>query len=270
LSRDRITQRVAAGQLQRLWRGVYSFGHRELRLEGRLLGAVFACGPGAALSIRSAADNWGVLATSRSTIDVSVQARGTRSKRKGIDLHCVRRLDPEDVTVLNGIPTTTVARTLVDLCAVVRDRKVERALEQARVLRLLEDGALEKAITRARGRKTGALRRLLANERRTATLTRSELEERFLSLVRRGGLPEPEVNADLCGYEVDFLWRAQKRVIEVDGHAYHSTPQALARDRRKDIDLELAGFPVTRFTYGQVVSDPEDTLRRASLVVLGQ
>jgi very-short-patch-repair endonuclease len=270
LGRGAIHARVRARRLERLWRGVYAFGHRELRLEGRLLGAVLSCGPRAVLSHRSAADLWGLLPTARAPIEVSVLARAGRPKRPGIDLHCLRRLDPEDLTELNGIPITTVPRTLVDLCAVVPDRRVERALDQAYVLRLLTPGALEDAITRAHGRSTAALRRLLEVERRTATLTRSELEERFLALVRRGGLPEPEVNAWLHGYEVDFLWREQRRVIELDGYAFHSVPRAFERDRRKDIDLELAGFPVTRFTHLQVSREPEDTLERTRRVVLGQ
>jgi very-short-patch-repair endonuclease len=191
-------------------------------------------------------------------------------QRPGIHLHCVRRLDPEDVTIKDGIPITTVARTLIDLDAAVPDRQLERALEQAYIRRLLPSGALEDALERGRGRKTGALRRLMAAEHRTATVTRSELEERFLALIRSSELPDPEVNVRLCGYEVDFLWRAQRRVIEVDGHAYHSTRQAASRDRRKDNDLEMAGFRVTRFTSDQVMHDPQDTLRRARRVVLGQ
>jgi very-short-patch-repair endonuclease len=77
------------------------------------------------------------------------------------------------------------------------------------------------------------------------------------------------VNARLAGYEVDFLWRPQMRVIEVDGHAYHSTRQATTRDRRKDDDLEAAGYRLTRFTADQVLRDPEDTLRRATRAVRG-
>jgi predicted transcriptional regulator of viral defense system len=153
LSPGAVQLRVAAGRLQRLWRGVYAFGHSELRLEGRLLGAVFTCGDGAVLSHRSAADDWGILATARRVIDVTVVTRGGRAKRPGIDLHCVRRLDPRDVTVRDGIPITTVPRTLVDLCSVVPPRMVERALEQAYVLRLIEPGAIEDALSRAAGRK---------------------------------------------------------------------------------------------------------------------
>ena len=198
---------------------------------------------------------------------MTVATRSGRRGQAGIDLHCVRRLDERDVTVLDGIPITTVARTLVDLCAVVPPRMVERALEQSYVLRLIAPGAIEDALNRARGRKTAALRKLLAAERCAPTLTRSELEEAFLALCRRGGLPDPEVNAHLHGYEVDFLWRKQRRVIEVDGYAFHSARGAFERDRRKDVDLELAGFPVTRFTHHQVVYEPDDTLRRTQRLV---
>jgi very-short-patch-repair endonuclease len=265
-----IKRRVEAARLQRLWRGVYAFGHRELRPEGRVLGAVLACGPGAVLSHRSAARRWGVLATAGTGIDVTVAARGTRARPPGIHLHCVRQLDPCDVTTLDRIPITTVSRTLIDLCAVVPPRMVEKALEQSYVLRLVAPGTIEDALERARGRKTAALRRLLARETATPTLTRSELEEAFLALCRRGGLPDPEVNVQLHGYEVDFLWRKQKRVVEVDGYAFHSRRGAFERDRRKDVDLELAGFPVTRFTHHQVMYEPDATLRRTALLLAGQ
>jgi very-short-patch-repair endonuclease len=270
LDRGGIEHRLATGRLQRLWRGVYAFGHRELTREGHLIAAVLACGSGAVLSHTSAAVHWELLAYSRAAIDVTVPARGTRGKRPGITLHCSRRLDPEDVTERNKIPITTPARTLVDLCAVVPPRLVERAYEQAEIQRLTTFNAVVDAVERSKGRTTRPLRRLISVERKTSTITRSVLEERFLALVRRGGLPEPEVNARLHGYEVDFLWRAQRRVIEVDGYAFHSTRQAATRDRRKDNDLELAGFPVTRFTSDQVLHEPQDTLARTRRVVLGQ
>ena len=267
LSRHQILQRVKAGQLQRLWQGVYAFGHRELTREGRLIAAVLACGEGAVLSHRSAAQRWELLTTAQTNIDVTAPTRAGRAKRPGIQLHCCRRLDTADLTARGGIPITTVARTLVDLNAVVPDRLLERALEQAYIRRLLAVGAIEDALERANGRKTGALRRLIAAESRTATVTRSELEERFLALVRSVELPDPEGNAWLCGYEVDFLWRAQRRVIEVDGHAYHSTRQATTRDRRKDDDLEAAGYRVTRFTADPILHDSEDTLARTRRVL---
>jgi very-short-patch-repair endonuclease len=111
---------------------------------------------------------------------------------------------------------------------------------------------------------------LFAADTSGTTLTRSELEEAFLALCRRGGLPDPEVNVYLHGYEVDFLWRRERRVVELDGYAFHSGRRAFGRDRRKDIDLELAGFPVTRFTHQQVIYEAEDTLRRMQQLVLRQ
>jgi very-short-patch-repair endonuclease len=200
-------------------------------------------------------------------VDVMVATKTGRVQRRGIRLHLARCLDPQDVTVRNGIPITTPARTLLDLNAAVPDRLVERAYEQALIRRLVTLNAVVDALERAPGRKTKALRRLVAAEHRATTVTRSELEERFLALVRRGGLPEPELNQRVAGYEVDFLWRQQRRVIEVDGFAYHSTRQATTRDRRKDDDLETAGFRVTRFTADQILHDPEDTLERAARAV---
>jgi very-short-patch-repair endonuclease len=267
LDRGAIRHRIATRRLQRLWRGVYAFGHQELRLEGVLLAAVFACGTNSRLSHRAAAAQWELLPSAKSDIDVTVVGAGTRAKRRGIQLHCVRHLDPRDVTVHNGIPITTVARTLVDLNAVLPDRLLERALEQAYIRRLLAPGEVEGALERANGRRTATLRRLIAAEGRAATVTRSELEERFLALIRTTGLPDPEVNAWLCGYEVDFLWRAQRRVVEVDGYAYHTTRQATTRDRRKDDDLEAAGYRVTRFTADQILHDPADTLARAKRAI---
>ena len=270
LAAGAINHRVASGRLQRLWRGVYAFGHQELRPEGRALAAVLACGGGAVLSHRSAARQWGLLASSSERIHVTVPTRGGRRARPGIHLHCVRRLGAEDVAEADSIPVTTTARTLVDLCTTEPERVVEQALEQAYVLRLLPPGAVEAAIERAQGRRTRALRRMITVERRTSSLTRSELEERFLSLVRRAALPEPEVNAWLHGYEVDFLWRKERRIVEMDGYAFHSAPGAFERDRRKDVDLELAGYRVTRFTYNQIVLEPAAAIERTKRLLGSQ
>jgi very-short-patch-repair endonuclease len=271
LTRGAIEHRLATRRLQRLWRGVYAFGHQELTRQGQLIAAVFACGRGAGLSHLTAAVEWEMLMREADALDITVPARSGRRRQPGIRLHCVRRLDPDDVTLNNGIPITTPARTLIDLSAVVSDRLVERALEQAQIRRLLPPGALEAALERSHGRKTRVLRALVATERRVSTVTRSELEERFLALVRHAGLPDPEVNVRIGGYEVDFLWRVERRVIEVDGHAYHSTRQATTRDRRKDDDLEAAGFRVTRFTADQILHNPGDTLARtARALAMGQ
>lgn len=265
MSRDMISARVAARRLRRLHRGVYAWGHDRLRLEGILLAAALACGPHAVLSHRTAAAHWGMLPTARADVDVTVEAKGGRADRRGIDLHVVRQLDSRDITELDALPITTPARTIVDLAATRPPRQAERALEQAFIQRLLAPGALEDALGRAHGRPTIVLRGLMEDGPRS-TLTRSELEEAFLTIVRRIGLPDPEVNEPLHGYEADFLWREKRLVIETDGYGAHSTKRAFEHDRRRDIDLQLHGYNVRRFTHDQIVHTPEDTGRRLRLL----
>lgn len=261
MSRDMIAARLAAARLRRLHRGVYAWGHAQLRREGRLLASVLACGAGAAASHHSAADHLGLLSTARQRIDVTVAGCGTRTKRRGIELHVVRRLDRSDVIEERGVPVTTVARTIVDLAADRPPRHAERALEQAYGRCLLAPGALEDALARAAGRRTGVLRGLIGREGPT-TFTRSELEEAMLATSRAEGLPDPQTNAFVLGYEVDFLWSDKRLIVETDGFGAHRTKRAFERDRRRDVDLALAGYTVARFTHNQVMLERRDTGRR--------
>ena len=87
--------------------------------------------------------------------------------------------------------------------------------------------------------------------------TRSVLEERFLALVQEAVLRSPEVNPRLQGFLVDALWRAERVVVELDGHESHAKPAALERDRQRDLELRSAGFDVRRYTWQQVTQDPE-------------
>jgi very-short-patch-repair endonuclease/predicted transcriptional regulator of viral defense system len=261
MQRTMISRRVAAGRLLRLYRGVYAFGHDRLRPEGLLLAAVLACAPRAVLSHRTAADRWGLLPTARASVDVTVEAAGGRRRRRGIHLHVVRRLDPRDMTTHHGLPITTAARTVVDVAATCPPRHAERALEQAYVQRLLAPGSLEDALSRANGRPTRVLRALMSKQR-TPTITRNDLEEAFLAISRAAGLPDPEVNAPLHGYVPDFLWRAKRLVIETDGFGAHGTKRAFEHDRRRDVDLDLNGYRVRRFTHDQVMYEPAETAER--------
>jgi very-short-patch-repair endonuclease len=241
---------VRAGRLRVIHRGVYATGGAVLRVEGRRLAAVLACGPGAVLSHRSAAAHWGLLNTDQTRIDVSAPA--TRHGVPGIRLHRTRFLDAQDTTDHEGIPITTVHRTLLDLAATVRSDRLERALAQAMHLQLYDQRAIDDAIARSTGhRGTGVLARATAREPKR---TRSEFEARFLKLVREAGLPEPEVNASLTALdhqdiEVDFYWPTHRLVVETDGWESHRTLAAFRRDRAKDAALTAAGYRVLRFTW---------------------
>jgi very-short-patch-repair endonuclease len=94
--------------------------------------------------------------------------------------------------------------------------------------------------------------RALCSEDRTTTMTRSEAEEMFLALVREAELPSPEVNARVARYEVDFCWRAERVVVEIDGYAFHSSRAALERDHRRDTELQQMGFIVIRISWREL------------------
>jgi hypothetical protein len=173
-----------------------------------------------------------------------------------------RRLPSDEVTERNGIPVTTVPRTIFDLAAVLEPRKVERAITEAEVRRLSDYLSLADLVRRYRGhRGTGVIRAILAAGRIGAEVTRGELEERFLGFLERHGLPRPEVNPRLEvrgeWLEVDCLWRLPRVVVELDGRAVHATAVAFERDRARDRALTAAGWHAIRITWRQLHEEPE-------------
>jgi predicted transcriptional regulator of viral defense system len=271
LTASAVRSRVARGRLHRVHRGVYAVGRPGLTRDGRAMAAVLTYGPDAVLSHRSAACLWGLRRDNRAGIDVSLPRRSVRP-RAGIDAHRATTLTAADVTVHDGIPVTTVARTLVDLGDVANRRAVEIAVEQAEVLRLFDQQATEQAMRRA-GSTHGRtlLSSVLEDLSQGSTLTESELEEAFLEIVRRTGLPPPEVNAhmtlgDGTPARIDFFWRAERLAVETDGHPFHRTQQSRERDARRDQLLRLAGYEPLRFTGRQVAND-EVWVRRTLLAL---
>lgn len=220
LTSDMVDGRVRSGRLCPLQRGVYLNGALVGPLEperAREMAAVLACGPGALVSHESAAFLWALLHPHRGRVPVHVTIPGAdRGRRPGIRPHRVTVLPPEDRTVVDGVPVTTPARTIVDLAARVRPR----VLEQVTAAAMRRDLADQEDVADVLARKSGArgaplLRRLMAT-RRGPAFTRSEAEERFLTLIRGAGLPDPETNVHVGGSEVDFLWRAERVIVEVD------------------------------------------------------
>ena len=222
------------------------------------MAAALAMGPAAVLSHRSAAELWGIRPTARRRVDVTV--RGRPPHRPGIRVHH-SLLQPDEITTRDGIPVTTVPRTLLDLAAILNRRQLERALNEAEVLRLWDARSVADLLGRRPGaRGAAAMRAVLAAREEGATVTRSELEERFLALMDAAGLPKPAVN-DLLKVgdrwiEADCVWREQRLVVELDGHAAHATRTAFDRDRARDRALQAAGWRVVRVTWRQLSEDP--------------
>jgi very-short-patch-repair endonuclease len=133
-------------------------------------------------------------------------------------------------------------------------------VEAADRLELLEPSALARRCERSRGRKgTGRLLSLLV-QYRPLPETRSELERRFLRLCDDAELPRPAVNVSVEGFEVDFVWFAERLVVELDGYEYHRDRASFDRDRRRDAALQLAGFRVLRFTHRRLVDEPDSVV----------
>jgi hypothetical protein len=250
LSADAVERRVRLGRLHRVHRGVYAVGHRALRVEGRRLAAVLACGPGAVLSHRSAAAHWGLLGTAQERVEVT--APRSRQGVPGIRLHTSRSLDAQDTTSHQGIPITTLSRTLLDLAATAREDQLERALAQAMYLQVYDQRAIDDVITRSNGhRGTKVLEQATKQEPK---LTKGKWEARMLRLVRGAGLPKPICNRPLHAPDhgeckPDFYWPAHNLIVETDGWEAHRTLAAFRSDRAKDAALTAAGYRVVRFTW---------------------
>ena len=263
LSAPRIDDRVRAGRLFVIHRGVYAVGHRRLTLPGRWMAATLALGRGAVLSHRDAGALHGLCAAGSGDIHVTVPGDGGRRRREGIEVHRSITLTSQSTATVDGIPVTSVARTLIDLADTPPRRLAERASDEADNKRVLDLADLQREIALNPGRRgAGVLRAILAEHVLASTLTRNELEERFLACCRRAGVPMPEeVNADIVlpdGGHVqgDFTWWTRRLVIETDGFATHATRRGMTRDRQKARRLRQAAWRVESFTWDEVMLTP--------------
>ncbi|HKG39950.1 MAG TPA: DUF559 domain-containing protein [Conexibacter sp.] len=270
LSRKVVANRVRSGHLLPLHPGVYAVGHARLRREGIWLAAVLAAGPGAVLSHRDAAGLHNLRPANHVQVDVTTTVH--RSSGPRIRIHRTRSLNAQDITTVRGISVTTVARTLVDLAGTVPRDHLARAVKEAELRNVFDLRAVEQTLARTRGRPGPghrALREAIAEHAALGlSATDSALEDAFLRLVRRNGLPLPATNALLEGFRVDAVWRTHRIAVELDGWASHHTRHAFERDRQRDATLTAAGWRVVRFTYRQVTSRPDgviETLRRLGL-----
>jgi very-short-patch-repair endonuclease len=253
---EAIERRLANGRLHKLDRGIYAVGRRELSQEGWWMAAVLGCGLRAVLSHRSGGALWGVCGEAPSRIEVSVPFPSPR-RRPGVVVHRRPKLQEADVTERRGIPVTTPVRTMIDLAQVLDAGALERAVNEADRLELVDPPTLLRALADYPGQRgVGALRALLGD--RVFRLTDSELESRFLRLVRRAGLPLPLTQQRVNGYRVDFFWPDLDLVVETDGLRYHRTPAQQARDRRRDQAHTAAGTAHLRFTHAQVRYEAQD------------
>jgi hypothetical protein len=247
LSPSAIGRWVADGRLHRVHRGVYSVGHRLLTAHGRWMAGVLACGRSAVLSHQCAAALWDLLRSSSPKVHVTSSGRGSP---RGLNVHRVRRLHPEDCTVVDGIPVTTVARTILDLAEALTPRQLIRVLEQAERLGVFDLIAIERVLARNPGRHgTKPLRAaIVAVHGEPPPFVNSEWERDFLDFCEDHDIPKPELNVIVEGFLVDAFWRDRNLIVELDSWRHHRSRRAFEEDRLKSAKLQLAGYLVPQIT----------------------
>jgi very-short-patch-repair endonuclease len=261
---EQVRDRRNPGWLSRVHQGVYALVGRESEPLTRWMAAVLACGPGAVLSHLDAARLWGLLPMDRRvdrSIHVTIPAETNRRRRRGIALHR-RDLADAERTARRRIPVTTAARTILDLAHDLDRRRLERVIDEGERLGACGTADLSAVLERNRGAVgTARLAEVVRSHAAGSTLTRSELEERFLRLCRERDLPQPLVNASVLGLTIDFFW-PPALVVEVDGAASHLTRHAFHDDRDRDTLLVSNGYRVLRFTWRDIANRPAVVAQR--------
>ena len=247
-----IEHRLETGRIEAVHRSVYAWSRTLLSFEGRCMAAVLAVGPDAVVSHQSAAALWGIRPGRGDPIHVTAPRKIKR--REGIATHTAP-LAPDERCENRGIPLTSPARTIFDMAAILKPQPLGRAIREADFLRLSGGPSLAVLSERYPGRAGApAIRATL--DRGPGPPTRNELEEMFLALIEDEGLPRPEVNAviELANShpEPDFVWRAERLVVELDGYQSHGTRHAFEDDRERDRLLQAAGWRVVRITWRQL------------------
>ncbi len=230
---------VRDGHLIRLHRGVYAVGHDRLTVRGRWMAAVLACGPDAVLSHRAALALWDLAGVPTGLIDVTARHE---HRIDGIRSHRTRTIHPDDRALIDLIPVTSLARTLLDQALVLHPQRLRTVLEQAQRRDMLNFLPFDAVFQRATGHHgVGKLKAVLAELEDEPPWTQSELERRFLEFLRAHRLPVPRTNVIVDGVCVDCFWPEQHLIAELDGYEFHKGRRSFESDRRKDIAHLRAG-----------------------------
>lgn len=250
------------GRLRRVHRGVYAVGDERLTWEARCMAAVLAARPAVASHL-SAGWLWGLLRRRPGTIHVA--APTPRREGRPFVVHCAD-LQQRDRWVLEDIPVTNLARTFLDLAAMLSPAQLERALERSEELGQFDLVALEDVLGRA-GHHPGVdkLRRGLVIYRdQDPAFERSKLEGRFRLLIKKAGLPAPSMNLNVLGYELDAYWEPERFAVELDVYETHGSRAAFERDRLRQEDLKLKGVESIRITGPRLDREPEAIVARVA------
>jgi very-short-patch-repair endonuclease len=256
-----IRHSLERGRLHRLMPGIYAVGRPGVTERGRWMAAVLACGPSALLSHRCAAALLGLRRPPRGPVEIVVPAHVVR-RRPGIRVY--RRagwkagggeLKPLRPRLVDHIPVTGPAVTLVDLATCLATGELEAAVNEADHLNRVDPETLRSAVD-ALGRRPGARRLRVLLDSTSLALTATALERLFRPLAEDAGLPAPQTQAQLGSHRVDFYWAELGLIVEADSLRYHRTPFKQAADKRRDNAHAGSGLTTLRFTHWQMQREP--------------
>ena len=250
-----------------MYRGVYAVGHMDLSQKGECLAAVLAVGPGALLSYHSAGWLWGIWRGSPAPFEVTAFVPRHELPPKGLVRHRARNLVDEDRATVDGIPTTSVARTLLDLAWKLRGDRLRRVLARTEDLRLLNLDAIHAVTERNRGHHGAKrLRHALAIYERPI-YARSEFERRFVDRLVSAGLPRPATGWNEIGYELDVYWPEFRFGVELDAYETHGGRDAFERDHDRDLEFALAEVETIRVSERQFRREPDQIVARVATLL---
>jgi hypothetical protein len=262
MSSAAIQRRVAKGLLIRVHRGVYRVGHTAPSTEATYMAAVLAAGESALLRGRAAAHLMGLLTGAPPPPEVIAS---TNRRIEGVRTERASRADRRDATSHRGIPCTTIARTIVDLAAVLDEDALARVCHTAGVIYRTQPEDVEAVLARRPTAKGAAdLRRILRGDTK---LTLSKLERRFLQILDEHDLELPETNKRHGGRFVDCRWPDRKLTVELDSYRYHSSRHAWEQDRKREREARARGDDFRRYTYGDVFESPRAMLAELRAVI---
>lgn len=262
LTKAAIEQGIATGRLYPLFRSTFGVGHPRTSRNSRLTAATLACGDGTVVSHGTAAALLGLWRFWPAEIEVIAPVESGR-KFRGIRRRFVPPPPAEQVTRKMGIPCTTPSRTIIDVARLAGPKLLADTVEQAAVLEILNVLEIDDILLESRRRGIKKLNGVLEPWRRYSprVRVRSRMEAKMLPLLTHHYLPIPECNVKLrIGgeiFEVDFLWRDQKVVVETDGGRFHDNPVARARDGHRNRVLARAGYRVPRIGWDELRDEPD-------------
>jgi len=265
LSANQIEHRLRRGSLIAVFRGIYAVGHLPTTWHDRALGALLACGPEALLGHSAASYIWAILTKAPKVLELTLP---TDRRPRGLRIHVCRTLTPADSAVRDGLPVTSPALTLLQMAPRLEPKRLKRAVNDLRIQHLLTLEELADIVSRF-PRHAGA-RRLRPLTEQDPGPTRSQLEDAFVNLIARYGLPQPKLNVKVAGYEVDAYFEDEGLIVELDGYTFHRTKDSFESDRARDARILATGIPTMRITYDRLTKRPQIEARLLKQALRGR